>query len=178
VSTINYIPLEPLWEAIHLIQQTRRNEYQQRIRDIFIIGNGGSAATASHFAADMNKSLGGFDNTYCLSDSIPLFSAYANDEGYKNVFREQLKPRFDYWSTLIIFSVSGRSPNVVAAARYVKEEVNNPNTMTIAFTGRSGNDLTEWVDILVEVPSDNVRQVEDVHLMLAHLICECLQRMG
>jgi D-sedoheptulose 7-phosphate isomerase len=159
-------------EVISVLQYARMNEKQ-----VFIMGNGGSAATASHFACDLGKGTltPGVPRfrVIALTDNMPLFSAWANDTGYENVFTEQLENLVNYGDVVIGISGSGNSANVLNAIRLA----NSRQAITIGFTGFEGGKLKDLVDICVIVPSNRIEQVEDVHLILAHLICTRLRQI-
>jgi len=138
---------------------------------IFACGNGGSSATASHLAEDLAKGIEVPAGTrrfrvISLVDSVPMLTAYANDAGYEHVFAEPLRNLVRPGDVLVAISGSGRSANVLramAAAREAKAGV-------IALTGRDGGEMQGLADICVVVPADNMQQIEDVHLVIAHAI--------
>jgi D-sedoheptulose 7-phosphate isomerase len=134
---------------------------------VFTMGCGGSASTASHFAADLAKTVGGF-KTISLVDNTPLVSAITNDLGWDRVFDFQL----DSWLTkndvLVGFSVHGGSDdwsqNLVRAMKLAKER----KAKIIGFTGRSGGKMKEMADACLTAPGDTWDTVEGVHSVLAH----------
>lgn len=138
-------------------------------RNIYIMGNGGSAATALHFALDLKKAAG--LNAVCLNANNPLMTAYANDEGYESIFASQLKG--DQFDVAVGISCSGNSLNVVRAIRHAKEI---SKMATIGFTGDDGGKLAEEVDYLVKVPYENIKVQEDAHLALCHAITSALEK--
>lgn len=155
----------------------------QRGGQVFICGNGGSASTATHFACDLSKttSVEGKKRfrAYCLNDNIPLMSALINDEGFDNLFYEQLKERFQEGDVLICISVHGGagkdkaglwSQNLLKAMKYAKES----GGKTIGFSGFDGGPMKESADICLVVPANSTPHVESFHLTLEHLICSCL----
>jgi D-sedoheptulose 7-phosphate isomerase len=170
-NTLNNLPIDVIDQVIQLLHTAR--EYGKQV---FILGNGGSASTASHFACDLGK------NTRCddlphfrvlaLSDNMALFSAYANDEGYENVFVQQLASFVEPGDVVIGISTSGNSPNVVKAI----ELANQVGANTVGLTGFDRGQLGVLVDWNLHVNSDCIEQVEDVHLMLEHLICTVLRQ--
>jgi len=171
--------MEQLLDRLPLasIQETIDTLYRARLenRQIFIMGNGGSASTATHFVCDLAKNTrwDGLPNFRAigLSDNMAIFSALANDEGYENVFAQQLASFIRPGDIVIGISTSGKSPNVIKAI----ELANHSRALTIGMTGFNGGQLGEMVDIHLHVPSDLIEQVEDVHLMLEHLICKALR---
>ncbi|HLJ66900.1 MAG TPA: SIS domain-containing protein [Chloroflexota bacterium] len=142
---------------------------------IFVMGNGGSAATASHFACDLAKGTRADGippfRVIPLTDNVPLLTAWGNDTQYDRIFAEQLVNLVRAGDSVVLISASGSSPNVVAAA----EAAHGARADTIALTGRSGGQLRDLVDLVVRVPSDCIEQVEDAHLAIAHGICVALR---
>jgi len=177
--------LKYLSELQVIIQELPRDSIQRVIdtlaegrmkgKQTFIMGNGGSASTASHFVCDLvkNTRIDGINSfrVIGLSDNMPLITAYANDEGYENVFVQQLANFVQPDDIVIGISTSGKSPNVIRAI----EHANEVGAITIGFTGFDGGLLGSMVDIHVHVPSDCIEQVEDIHLVLEHLICKTLR---
>jgi D-sedoheptulose 7-phosphate isomerase len=139
-------------------------------RHIFVMGNGGSAATASHFVNDLSK--GGDTGSarrlrvMGLTDNVPLLTAWANDTHYHRIFAEQLRNFVGAGDVVIGVSASGKSPNVLEALRLARAQ----RACTIGFTGRSGGEMKDLVDHCVQVPSDNVQHIEDLHLVAFHLV--------
>jgi len=157
-------------DVIHVLQHARMQGSQ-----VFIMGNGGSASTASHFVCDLAK------NTRCaelphfrvigLADNMEIFSAYANDEGYEHVFSQQLINLVKPNDVVIAISASGNSKNVVNAI----EEARKYSATTIGFTGFDGGRLGQLVDIHIHVDSKIIEHVEDIHLMLEHMIVRTIK---
>lgn len=144
-------------------------------RRVFLFGNGGSAATASHFACDLGKgtvvpNLPRF-KVIALNDNLPTLTAYANDVGYDSVFAEPLLSLAERGDIAIAFSGSGSSPNVLRAM----EAAGKLDVVTIGFTGFAGGKLKDRVELHVNVPSESMGQIEDVHLALTHAMCEMLK---
>ncbi len=168
--TLDRLPESLIAEVIEILHEARLNQ-----RQIFIMGNGGSASTASHFVCDLSKNTrkGNLPNyrVIGLTDNMAIFSALANDEGYENVFAQQLVSFVQPGDIVIAISASGNSPNVLKAV----EVANRMGALTIGMTGFDGGRLGELVQINLHVPSDCIEQVEDIHLMLEHLICKTLR---
>lgn len=143
-------------------------------RQIFIIGNGGSAATASHFVCDLEKMVLGKNfkknqkrfRVICLSDNIPLMTALANDCSYDDIFSERLKTFAQKDDLLLVISGSGNSTNIIKAVKIGKKL----KMQTLAFLGFDGGKVRGMVDSYVLIPSSEYGQVEDYHLILNHLI--------
>jgi D-sedoheptulose 7-phosphate isomerase len=144
-------------------------------------GNGGSAATASHMALDLGKSTLGRNShptalrvrTFALNDPVPVITAWANDYGYDRVFAEQIRTLARPGDAAVFFSVSGNSPNVVAAARAAR----SVGTAVIGVLGRPGGTMRELADLAIIVPSEDYQIVEDVHLAISHMVTRYVKRM-
>ena len=169
-STLDSLPTERIEQAVDVIHRARMDG-----RKVFIMGNGGSASTASHFACDLGKNTRAPDvpdfRVLALTDNLATFSALANDEGYKNVFLGQITSLLERGDVAIGISTSGNSENVLKAIEFAQAR----GAQTIAFTGFDGGRLGKIVDLEVHVPSDNIERVEDIHLMLEHLMCTALR---
>lgn len=138
-------------------------------KQIFVMGNGGSASTASHWVCDINKGCSlGKEKKFkmmCLNDSISTLLAYANDLSYEDVFVEQLKNFFTPGDLVIGISGSGNSENVLRAIHYAND---NQGT-TIGLCGYSGGKLFQMVDIPILAQVDDMQKVEDIHMIVAHM---------
>jgi D-sedoheptulose 7-phosphate isomerase len=138
-------------------------------RHVYLLGNGGSAATASHFANDLNKgtSIEGKPRfrAIALTDNVPLLTAWGNDATYDDVFVEQLTGLMDPGDVVLAISASGNSPNVLRAVEYARRM----QGLTVGWTGRTGGRLRGLVEHCVSAPTDDVGQVETVHMVLVHL---------
>src|SRR5215210_376322 len=144
---------------------------QARGRVVFVVGNGGSAATASHFACDLSKGTRRDGpptfHVVSLTDNVPLLTAWANDSGYDRVFSEQLTALARPGDLLVAISASGNSLNVVAAIDAARSSAMG----VVGLSGRSGGLLPRMVDVVLNVPSDRIEVVEDAHLIVAHSLC-------
>lgn len=141
-----------------------------RGRTVFAAGNGGSAATASHFATDLIKLASAPAAPFralALSDNAPLLTALGNDVGYDAVFVEQLRTLGQAGDVLVAFSTSGNSPNVVKAVEFAR----SAGMATVALTGADGGQLAGLADCVLKIADDHVGRVEDAHLIVVHLIC-------
>lgn len=172
-KTLDLLSLDDIREVIQVLHHGRLER-----RQIFVVGNGGSASTASHMVCDLAK------NTRCehlphfrireFTDNSAIFSAYANDDGYENVFALQLANFIESNDIVFAISASGNSENVLRAVALANET----GATTIGMTGFSGGRLKKMVSHSIHVPSDNIEQVEDVHLMLGHLITTNLRNLN
>ena len=169
-QTIEQLPRQLIADVVDVLQDARA-----RGSNVFIMGNGGSASTASHFVCDLAKNtryegLPHF-KVIGLTDNMAIFSAYANDEGYENVFSQQLTNLIQPKDVVIAISASGNSKNVLNAV----EEAQRHDVITIGFTGFDGGRLGSMVNINVHVKSDIIEHVEDIHLMLEHIIVKTIK---
>lgn len=145
-------------------------------RRIFVLGNGGSASTASHWACDINKGccleLTKKFKMICLNDNIPTLMAYANDLSYEDVFVEQLKNLYEPGDVVIGISGSGNSPNVLKAIEYA----NNHNGITVGLCGYSGGELFKMVRIPVHANINDMQKTEDIHMIVVHISMQRIQQ--
>ena len=143
---------------------------REKGRYVFVMGNGGSASTASHMACDLGKgaSIPGKSRfkIICLSDNIPLMTAWANDTCYENIFSEQLENFVQEGDVVIGISGSGNSGNVLNALKLAREK----NANTIGLTGFQGGKMKELCNICLIVPSDNMQRIEDTHMIIEHAL--------
>jgi D-sedoheptulose 7-phosphate isomerase len=166
LKAIEAIPLDKVDLAIEWLRDARDNG-----RHIFVCGNGGSAATASHFACDMVKGAS-YNRTsrfriMALNDSLPTMTAYSNDVSYDCVFAEQLKNFARRGDIVMAISGSGNSPNVLCATEYA----NSIGCRTIALTGRDGGRLGPMAQLNIQVSAPHMGRIEDGHLIVCHMIC-------
>lgn len=158
--------------ALELIEATVEQIHLARVnqRQVFIMGNGGSAATASHFACDLGKNtvMAGVPRlrVQALNDNMAFFSACANDYGYDTVFAEQLTNFVQPEDVVLAISASGNSANVLKAVQVAR----TCGAFTIGWSGYQGGKLAKLVDLPLVVPSDSIEQIEDMHLMMAHMV--------
>jgi D-sedoheptulose 7-phosphate isomerase len=145
---------------------------RERGGQLFLCGNGGSAATASHLANDLGKGAsygrqGPRFRVIALTDNVPWITALANDVGYDVVFAEQLRNLGQSGDVLLAISGSGNSPNILAAVRIAREI----GMEVIAWTGFGGGELAGVADMAIVADSHHMGRVEDVHTILMHLVC-------
>lgn len=154
------------------------SEARMEKRMIFTMGNGGSAATASHFAEDLSKGtitegLPRF-RVVGLTDSIPSMLAWANDSCYEDIFIEQLKNLMEPGDIVIGISGSGNSMNVIRAIEYAKGN----GGVTVGISGYDGGKLLKSARENIHVPSFDMQKVEDIHLLVLHLLFRILRDAG
>jgi len=147
-------------------------------RRIFIMGNGGSAATASHFALDLAKNTiapGALRlKAISLTDHVPLITAWSNDTAYEHVFAEQLANMIEPGDVAIGISTSGNSPNVINGLRLAKQS----GAATIGLLGAEGGRIKDMVDVYVLAPGQNIEQEEDAHMILAHVMTRYMRHIA
>ena len=165
---LDVLSREELAEVIDRLEEAYREG-----RQVFIIGNGGSAATASHLASDWGKNiLPDKDKAAkrlrvtALTDNVSWITALANDLGYEHIFSEQLKNLVNKGDLVIAISGSGNSPNITEGIRVAR----SLGAKVIGILGFDGGKAREMVDTAIVVKSDNYGYVEDVHMVLGHLI--------
>ena len=165
IEAIHAVDLEKVEQAIEVL--TKARDQGQRI---FVCGNGGSAATASHFACDILKGASYKKATrfriLSLTDSLPTLTAYSNDVSYECVFVEQLKNFAESGDVVIAISGSGNSTNVIRAIEYG----NSIGCRTVALTGKDGGKLGPLAEVNIQVPVPHMGRIEDVHMMVLHMI--------
>jgi len=144
-------------------------------RTVFVFGNGGSAALASHCACDLGKGTIVNGNrrfrVLALTDNVPLMTAWANDVHYDDIFAEQLAAFMHRGDIAIAISGSGNSPNVLKALRVARDG----GATTIGLTGFQGGKMKALCDLCVVVPSDNMQVIEDLHVSVSHSVFSCLR---
>jgi len=159
------ISLPHLKAVLHVLEAAYGSGHR-----IFIMGNGGSAATASHFALDLAKNtiMPGAPRLKAISltDHVPLITAWSNDTAYEHIFSEQLANMIEPGDVAIGISASGNSPNVINALNLAKQY----RASTIGLLGASGGKIKGMVDAYVLAPGQNIEQEEDAHMILAHVI--------
>ena len=145
-------------------------------KQVFVMGNGGSAATASHIATDWSKTAErkGKQLIRCMSlnDNLPFMTAIANDLGYDEVFVRQLENLLDRDDVVVIISGSGNSPNVIKAAKFAKKK----GAVTIGMTGFTGGKLRKLVDVCLHVNSDQYGVIEDLHMAAGSILAFYLKQ--
>lgn len=150
---------------VDLLLEARKNG-----NNIYIMGNGGSASTASHFTCDFNKGLSYKKDIrfkmICLNDNIATMLAYSNDLGYENVFVEQLKNFLKKDDVVIGISGSGNSKNILNAIEYA----NHLGAKTVGLTGFDGGKLKNIVDVSIHADVNNMQVAEDVHMTICHML--------
>ena len=150
-----------------------------RDNKLILMGNGGSSSTASHLVADFQKLI--YLAKYkpfqvlSLTDNVPLITAWSNDTDYSNIFAEQIRTWAGPGDIVMAFSGSGNSPNVLKGISMAVSK----GATTVGFSGFDGGKLSKIVGISLVVPCNNMQKIEDMHMMLGHMIfysmCEGLK---
>jgi D-sedoheptulose 7-phosphate isomerase len=170
-ETVNKISVKDVEQCSKVLLQA----YEKK-KNIFICGNGGSAATASHFACDINKGVSyGLDKRFkimALTDNLATISAYSNDVNYDSIFLEQIKNFYNPGDVLIGISGSGNSMNVLKAIEFVNEN----EGVTIGWTGFQGGKLKEVSQFSINANIDDMQISEDIHMTLVHLMMKVLRK--
>jgi len=170
VRTIANLPIATIDEIVSVLLQAYDSN-----RMVYLFGNGGSAALASHFACDLGKgATNGFSKRFkvmALTDNVPLMTAWANDARYEDIFAEQLMNFVQPDDVAFAISCSGKSPNVVKALAVARDA----GAFTIGLTGFQGGDIKKLCDLCLVVPSDNMQIIEDLHLSIAHAVFNALR---
>lgn len=168
-STVDRLSLTDINQVMSVLEQAR-----EAGRMIFIMGNGGSAATASHYVCDFNKGVSlNQEKKYkflCLNDNMPSMMAYANDLSYDGIFVNALNTYFQPGDVVIGISGSGNSTNVLRAIEYA----NRHGGITIGLSGYDGGKLKQMARYNIHVPADDMQITEDLHMVLDHCMMKIL----
>lgn len=171
-SLLASLDIGAISKAIEAIEKVRQDK-----KKVIFLGNGGSAATASHFVNDLSVGTRKLENPYrsiSLSDNQAVVTAIANDFGYDQLFTRQLSYSLEPGDIILAISASGNSPNIVLACEYARERGN----LVIGLVGFDGGRLKELSDICIHAKTakGEYGPVEDVHMVMDHLICNYLMR--
>ena len=165
-SAIDSIPVNKVAKLIEKFRSALQED-----RQVFVFGNGGSAANASHFITDLGK--GASDKTYkrfrCLSlnDNMQWITAIGNDYSFEDIFKRQLENYARPGDMVMVMSVSGSSPNLLSAVKWCKEN----DVYTIALVGGKRGALSTLADEVIAIDSLHYGRVEDCHMHICHMIC-------
>lgn len=166
------LPYAEIERVIELLLQA-----YERGRTVFLFGNGGSAALASHFACDLGKGTATNEasskrfRVLALTDNIPLITAWANDASYEQIFAEQLRNFIEPGDVAFGISGSGCSPNVLSALQVAR----HAQAVTVGLTGFRGGKMPQLCDFCVVIPSDSMQIIEDLQLGVAHAMFTVLR---
>ena len=164
-KTIDLLDIEKIKTVVRILLDAYKNN-----KKIFIMGNGGSAATASHFVLGLAKntiiSNKKWFRVIGLTDNIPLITAWSNDDAYQNVFLEQLSNFVEEGDVVIAISGSGNSENVLRAVKHA----NDSGAITVGFIGFEGGKLKHIAKESIIAKDNHMGRIEDIHMALTHLI--------
>jgi D-sedoheptulose 7-phosphate isomerase len=165
------VPLQAIEDIVQVLLKAFRDE-----KTIYVFGNGGSAASASHMVCDLHRLAAQNPGhrrikAMALGDNGPIITACANDRGYQNVFSEQLRNFVQPGDVAFAISCSGESPNVLLGLRTAREA----GALTVALSGFDGSAMLRVCDICAVVPSEHVQMIEDVHHAMLHSISTVLE---
>lgn len=171
IAVLRALDVDAINEVLNLLERTLDTE-----NTIYIMGNGGSAATASHYQNDFNKGVSEYTEKkfrfLCLNDNVPTIMAIANDIGYDEIFRFQLRGKLRPGDVVIGISGSGNSNNVLNAVEYARECGNT----VVGITGYNGGRLRELSDYSLHVPVNSMQITEDIHMVFDHLMMSIFYR--
>jgi len=160
------IPVEEVAKLIEKFREVLKND-----KKVFIFGNGGSAASASHFATDLGKSasrkIGKYFKVMSLNDNVSWMTALANDDAYEDVFVGQLKNYGSEGDIAFGISVSGNSPSCVQALTWAR----NNSLETIALVGANRGIMAEIAHHVIAINDEHYGRVEDAHMTICHMLC-------
>jgi len=165
LEALQRVNLQRVQQAASWFREARDHE-----RQIFVCGNGGSAATASHFVCDIVKGASyqrpARFKMLALTDNLATLTAYSNDVSYESVFVEPLRNWAQPGDLVMAISGSGNSPNVLRAVEYA----NQAGCRTIALTGRDGGKLGPLAQLEINVPEPHMGRIEDAHMVICHML--------
>ncbi len=170
VQTIGKMPIATIEKIVNAFLEAYESS-----RMIYLFGNGGSAALASHFACDLGKGASNGSSkrfqVLAFTDNVPLMTAWANDARYEDIFAEQLINFVRPDDLTFAISGSGKSPNILKALKVAREA----GAFTIGLTGFQGGDMKDLCDLCLTVPSENMQVIEDLHLSVTHAVFTALR---
>ncbi len=170
IGAIKNMPVETINRIVTVLLEAYESS-----RMIYLFGNGGSAALASHFVCDLGKgATNGSSKRFkalAFTDNVPLMTAWANDARYEDIFAEQLSNFVRPDDIAFAISGSGNSPNVLNALKVARES----GAFTIGLTGFQGGNMKHLCDLCLIIPSDNMQVIEDLHLSVTHAVFTALR---
>jgi D-sedoheptulose 7-phosphate isomerase len=169
-ATIQRLPLPAIERLVGLLLQA-----YEKGRTIYLFGNGGSAALASHMTCDLGKGTAPISGkrlrAVALTDNVALITAWANDTRYDRIFAEQLENLLQPGDVAFAISGSGNSPNILSALSFARQA----GAVTAGITGFEGGQMKSLCDVCVVVPSDNMQIIEDLHVSISHSVFRVLR---
>lgn len=171
IMVLRSLDTEEISRALNLLWETFEHG-----NTVFVFGNGGSSSTASHFQNDFNKGVSEHTekkfNFLCLNDNVATVMAVANDIGFEEVFRFQLRGHMRPGDVVMAISGSGNSKNVLNAVEYAREQ----GAKVIGLTGFDGGKLKKLSDVSLHAPVNSMQITEDVHMIFDHLMMSVFYR--
>jgi len=165
IDVLEQLPVGVIDEVVDRLFQAYRQDCA-----VYLFGNGGSAALASHAACDLGKGTTSPGKkpfrVVSLTDNVSLITAWANDTSYENIFAAQLRPFIQAGDIAFAISGSGNSPNVLNALGVARDG----GASTIGLTGFCGGKMKSLCDVCITVPSENMQHIEDSHLCIMHAV--------
>ena len=145
-------------------------------KKIFWCGNGGSASQANHLSAELvggmyQKKIKPFQSI-CLNVDTAFITAWSNDDSFDNIFVRQLEALSDNGDVLVVLSTSGNSSNIVNATKFAQSN----NLKVISLTGNDGGDVKNSSDTNININSNNTQRIQEMHILLGHIICEIIEQ--
>ena len=170
-NVLKSIDKNSILNASEAIIKTLRNG-----KKIFWCGNGGSASQANHLSAELvggmyQKKIKPFQSI-CLNVDTAFITAWSNDDSFDNIFVRQLEALSDNGDVLVVLSTSGNSSNIVNATKFAQSN----NLKVISLTGNDGGDVKNSSDINININSDNTQRIQEMHILLGHIICEITEQ--
>ena len=172
---LDEIDFEVVEHIIHILLDAHKENKQ-----VFIIGNGGSASAASHFACDLAKGIVNYNDeqlyrfrAFSLTDNMATVTAIGNDLSYEDVFVEQLKNYLNPNDVVIVITSTGNSPNILKAVKYA----NSIGAKTLGIVGFGGGKTKDLTNVSLVVSSNNYGVSEDFHLVVQHIITQTVRRV-
>lgn len=169
--SVNKIDKDRIIGATKLIQKALKSGNK-----IFWCGNGGSAAQANHLSAEL---IGGMFKekktpfkSICLNVDTAFISAWSNDDSFDNIFVRQLEALADSGDILIALSTSGNSQNIINAVKYCKKK----EIVIVSLTGFDGGELKKKSDLNINIPVDSTQRVQEMHILVGHIICDLIEK--
>ena len=170
-DVLKSIDKDSILNASEAIIKTLRNG-----KKIFWCGNGGSASQANHLSAELVGGMYQKKNkpfqSICLNVDTAFITAWSNDDSFDNIFVRQLEALSDNGDVLVVLSTSGNSSNIVNATKFAQSN----NLKVISLTGNDGGDVKNSSDINININSDNTQRIQEMHILLGHIICEITEQ--
>ncbi|MGD2035796.1 MAG: SIS domain-containing protein [Bacteroidales bacterium] len=165
MTILESFPAEKVMELIEVLKMANLEG-----RQVFVFGNGGSAANASHFITDLGKSVAGtgIKKFKCrsMNESDAWMTAIGNDFSYEHLFCKQLENCTNSGDIILVMSVSGTSPNILKAVEWSKSN----GLYVIALVGQKETPLTSLADQIISIPDHHYGRVEDTHMLICHVL--------